>query len=308
MTRYAALDIGTNSQLLLVAEKDSAGGFCDILDLAVVTRLGQGLGHSGKLQPEAIRRNLKQLAKYKDILDDMGVERLAAVGTLCLRKAQNASAFLRRAELEIGIQIDVVSGEEEARLTYQGVRSGLPNSCERPLVFDLGGGSTEFILGCREKVVQRLSLEVGAVLATERFLLSDPARAREICALSRQLTQEALKPLQIFGGYDLLIGVGGTVTTLGAMHLKLEKYNKDRINGLLLTRPFVAALTERLGKLDLATRKKIIGLDPNRADVILAGALIVLEVMRLVGAQSLTVSDRGLRHGLLHERFDNSAV
>ncbi len=307
MTRYAALDIGTNSQLMLVAERSADGRFGDVLDRATVTRLGQGLDHSGMLRADAMQRNLEQLAKYKNILDEMGVERIAAAGTLCLRKAHNATEFLERVEREIGVRIEVVSGEEEARLTYLGVQSGLPVSCCEPLVFDLGGGSTEFIMGRRGQVARRISLEVGAVRMTERFLHSDPAKACEILALSDHLTKKALESLHALSGFDALIGVGGTVTTLGAMHLKLDQYKNERIHGLQLTGSIVAALTRKLGKLDLASLKKLAGVDPKRADVILAGALIVRQVMSLVGAKILTVSDRGLRHGLLHERFGKPA-
>lgn len=302
MTRAAALDIGTNSQLLLVVEADSAGRRT-ICDLAVVTRLGEGIEHSNRLRSEAIARNLEQLASYKRKLDELSVERVVAVGTMCLRRAQNASEFIESAAREIGIQIEVVSGEEEARLTYRGVSSNLPDDCQRPLVFDLGGGSIEFVMGNRERLLKRLSLEAGAVLMTERFLHSDPARASEMQALSDHLVADVLEPLRAIGDFDLLLGVGGTVTSLGAMHLGLRSYDRDRIQGLQLTVRDISAQVEQLAGLDLAGRQQLAGLDPKRADIILAGALIVRDVCRLSGAGALTISDRGLRHGLLRERF-----
>ncbi|HUT99801.1 MAG TPA: Ppx/GppA phosphatase family protein [Myxococcota bacterium] len=303
MTRFATLDIGTNSQLLLVAERDERGDFHDLLDRAVVTRLGLGLERTGSLQLQTMEHNLDQIRVFLRLCSDMGVDKIAAAGTLCLRKAKNAGDFLREVERETGIRIEVVSGEEEARLTFIGVRSGLPAGMARPLVFDLGGGSCEFILGQDGRIERRFSLEVGAVRMTDRFLPSDPAAPGEIDSLRSHLDGEALVELTTLADFQSLVGVGGTVTTLGAMHLELEDYRADRIQGMELARADIDGLCEKLAFLSVAERKRLSGLDPKRADVILAGALIVQRIVHLLGAGGLVVSDRGLRHGLMQERF-----
>jgi exopolyphosphatase / guanosine-5'-triphosphate,3'-diphosphate pyrophosphatase len=176
-----------------------------------------------------------------------------------------------------------------------------------PLVFDLGGGSCEFILGQDGRIERRFSLEIGAVSLTDRFLPSDPAAPAEIDSLRSYLNGEALADLETLGDFQSLVGVGGTVTTLAAMHLGLEEYRADRIQDMELTREELDGLCESLAPLSVAERKRLSGLDPKRADVILAGALIIQRIVHRLGIGGLVVSVLGLRHGLMQERFGTLA-
>ncbi len=301
--RFAAIDVGTNSVLMLVAERRPGGRLRQVLDLSKVTRLGQGLDATGNINPEAAERTLSCIKDFLAQGEKLNIISRVAVGTLCLRNATNADWFIRRAAEELDLRIEIIKGPEEARLTYLGVMQDLPEGSTRPAVFDVGGGSTEIIFGSSSLLNSRQSLEVGASRATEAFLPGDPPSPEALHALLNHLEDVSFRQFEA-EAFDSLLGVGGTVTTMAAVELGLEEYDASRVQGLALSRSQVAAQMERFRTANLLERKAIPGLDPARADVILGGVAVIYGLMRRLGADSFTVSARGLRHGLLAERFE----
>lgn len=296
--KVATIDIGTNSVLLLIAERRD-GVLVPLLERATITRLGQNVDATRRLVPEAIERTLSCLASYAEELRAFGVERLEAVGTSAMRDAAGGSEFVERAERLLGERPRVISGDEEAELTFHGALSGLhlggPVS-----VFDVGGGSTEIITGqagAAPSFTRAKSLDIGSVRLFERHVQNDPPGPEELARACDDI-RAALATVQAPEAGITLVGVAGTVTTLAAIELGLPDYDPARVHGSLLRRESVVALAERLAKLTLAERQALAGLEPKRADVIVVGAAIVREVLDWSGCSELVVSDRGVRWGL----------
>jgi exopolyphosphatase/guanosine-5'-triphosphate,3'-diphosphate pyrophosphatase len=294
----ATIDIGTNSVLLLIAERRD-GVLVPLLERATITRLGQNVDATRRLLPEAIERTLSCLASYAEELRSFHVERLEAVGTSAMRDAAGGSEFIERAARLLGERPRVISGDEEAELTFHGALSGL--HVEGPVsVFDVGGGSTEIITGnagTKPSFSRAKSLDVGSVRLFERHVRNDPPRADEL-GRARDDIQAALATVEPPGAGITLVGVAGTVTTLAAIELGLAAYDPARVHGSRLSRASAAALADQLAKQTLAERQARAGLEPKRADVIVVGAAIVREVLDWSGCSELIVSDRGVRWGL----------
>jgi len=298
----ASIDIGTNSTLLLIADVQGAS-LTRVLDRAVVTRLGAGVDASRALAPDAVARTLDVLREYTLELQTHGVTSLRAVATSAVRDATNREDFLRPARALLGVEVETLSGEEEARATFRGALLGLALEAGAPVVtFDIGGGSTEVIVGRvgdRDPRSAR-SIDVGAVRLTERHLRADPPTEGELLGL-RVAADRALATLGVSPMGHTLVGLAGTVTTLAAVHEAVVPYAHERIHGMRLARPVVDLLADRLTSLPLGPRRAVPGLDPRRADVIIAGVVIVQAVMDWAGAASFVVSDGGVRVGLLAE-------
>jgi exopolyphosphatase/guanosine-5'-triphosphate,3'-diphosphate pyrophosphatase len=304
--KVAAIDIGTNSVLLVIAVQGVAG-VEPLLERATITRLGEGVDKTRRLAPAAAERNLACLRAYAADLRAHGNPRLDVVGTSALRDAEGAQAFLDEAELILGVRPRVIAGDEEAALTFRGALSGLALSGEL-LVFDVGGGSTELISGnalAGALPQSRVSLDIGSVRLFERHVRSDPPSSAELQAIeadvARELSSAAPLAHQPSAGRSTLVGVAGTVTTLKALELGLEPYEAARVHGAVLTLSAVEALCAKLASLPLAERQQLPGLEPKRADVIVAGAIIVRDLLRRSGAREMVVSDRGVRFGLLEQ-------
>lgn len=300
----AGIDIGTNTLRLLIAETGPQP-FRQLFSDRTITRLGQGLDRSGALAPDAQERTLSALARFAEQVRLHSATALAAVGTSALRMAGNTPDFIRAAKARAGIEVRVITGDEEARLTLLGVRSALgPGPAGRSgtcLVLDIGGGSTELILARSGGESAVRSLPLGAVYLTERFIHHDPPRQDEINGL-RNAVRETLRSLDGPGGAVLpaaLIGTAGTITTLTAMHLGMNEYDPERINGSRLTKQVIDRLVASLAAKDLLERRVMKGLEPGREDIILAGAVVVQEVMERAGAADLLVSEGGLREGIV---------
>jgi exopolyphosphatase/guanosine-5'-triphosphate,3'-diphosphate pyrophosphatase len=251
-----------------------------------------------------VQRNLACLRAYADDLRAHGSPRLDVVGTSALRDAEGARDFLDEAERILGVRPRVIAGEEEAALTFRGALSGLSLAGEL-LVFDVGGGSTELILGSARALAApetRVSLDIGSVRLFERHVRSDPPSAAELAAIEADIARElatATSLLDRSSSAITLVGVAGTVTTLKALELQLAVYEPARVHGAVLTLDGIEKLCAKLVSLPLAQRRELPGLEPKRADVIVAGALIVRDLLRRTGAASAVVSDRGVRFGLL---------
>jgi exopolyphosphatase/guanosine-5'-triphosphate,3'-diphosphate pyrophosphatase len=303
--RVACVDIGTNSVLLLVAEQAPGGEVRAVVERATITRLGQGVDATGELAPEARARTLRCLESYAEEARRLGASRVLAVGTSAMRDARGGADFAREAAALLGEAPRVISGGEEARLTFRGALSGLRLPPGPALVFDVGGGSTELIVGevsggspCIERAA---SLDVGSVRLTERHLRSDPPLPSEVEAL-RVEVDRLLTAFPPAPGASL-VGVAGTVTTLAAVARGVVPYDGARVHGLDLAASEVESLTHRLASLPVAERRELPGLEPKRADVIAAGALLVERLIRWAGGPRLLVSDRGVRWGLALEAF-----
>lgn len=304
MDRKAVIDIGTNSIKLYVAELGPDGSLATVIDKNNIARLGEGMDEERTLQQEAIRRNAEAVAEFADLAKSNGAGEIVAVGTMALRTAKNAKDFIDAVRDLSGIEVRVIPGEEEAEFAYLAVLSGIGASVERLAVCDVGGGSTEFIFGGQAGIDRRFSINLGAVKVSADYLSSDPPSSKEVeDAISYVL--DVLKENGVNDNMpvDKLVGIGGTITSMGAVKFKMEKYDPDVIQGSILTRDDVDRLIALFRSVPLDERRSIIGLQPKRAEVIIGGACIVRGIMESLGTDELTMSDRGLRHGLMFRLF-----
>jgi exopolyphosphatase / guanosine-5'-triphosphate,3'-diphosphate pyrophosphatase len=281
--RVAAVDLGTNSTRLLVADVDG-GRVEEVARRSHITRLGEGVDERRKLLPLPVARVRNVLSDYRRELEALDAERVLTIGTSAVRDAENGEAFLGEIEWSYGFTTRLVTGDEEAALTLRGVATGRPVD-EGTLVLDVGGGSTELTT-----TSERTSIDVGSVRLTERHLRSDPPAPGALAAAASEV-RDLLPQLEPSNA----VGVAGTITTLAA--LELGGYDPDRVHGYHLSRAAVEQQLERLASLPLAERRKLPGLEPERAPVIVGGALIVSAVLDRYGLQGLDVSERDLLHG-----------
>jgi exopolyphosphatase/guanosine-5'-triphosphate,3'-diphosphate pyrophosphatase len=305
--RCAFLDIGTNTILCLIAELESGGGAFRVLeDLAEVARLGEGVDASRRIAEQGEQRSIEVLKQYLERCRVLGVEEIVAVGTSALRDAENSAEVRERWRRDLGLNVRVISGDEEAAYSYLAVQKGLA-LCQRALlVIDIGGGSTEFIRGNRSGVLEAVSLNLGSVRLTERFLHSDPVNAAELAAMIKAMDGELAALADRWREQRpalTLVGIAGTFTTLAAVEKKLTRYSHSEVHGSILTVAEVRRQVRHFSARTLAELKTIPGLEPKRADVILAGACLVERIMTFFESERLTVSDEGVRYGLLHERL-----
>jgi exopolyphosphatase/guanosine-5'-triphosphate,3'-diphosphate pyrophosphatase len=299
--RYAVIDVGTNSVKFHIGELAADGSWSTVVDRAEVTRLGEGLDQSGRLESEPIRRTADAIAGMVEEARQNEVEGIAAVGTAGMRTASNSSKLIDAVRERTGIEIEVIPGEEEARLAFLAVKAALGQTAGTLVVFDTGGGSSQFTFGHEDQVDERFSVNVGAVRFTEQFGL-DGAVGEDVIEATRAAMAADLglagKPAP-----DQLVGMGGAVTNIAAVKHELGQYDPAMIQGTVLTADELDRQIELYRTRSADERREIVGLQPNRAEVILAGACVVRTVMTKLASDSLTVSDRGLRHGVLVERF-----
>jgi exopolyphosphatase/guanosine-5'-triphosphate,3'-diphosphate pyrophosphatase len=300
--RYAVIDVGTNSVKFHVGERRRDGVWTTVVDRAEVTRLGEGLDAGGELRSEPMQRTAAAIAGMADEARKQGAEALAAVGTAGLRIASNSQEFIRLVRERCGVEIEVISGDDEARLAYRAATAGLGPSHGSRAVFDTGGGSSQFTFGEGDRIDEQFSVNVGAARFTERFGL-DEAVSKETLGAALAAIGTELHQLDGRPAPDALLGMGGAVTNLAAVKHALPAYDRDVVQGTVLDRDEVDRQLELYRTSGGDERAKIAGLQQNRAGVILAGACIVRNVLEKLGRDSLTVSDHGLRHGLLIERF-----
>jgi exopolyphosphatase/guanosine-5'-triphosphate,3'-diphosphate pyrophosphatase len=295
--RVATLDIGTNSILLLVY--DAATGRA-VEERARVERLGQGVDRTGRLDPAAIARALDALREYAAVIAAHGAERVAAVGTQALREVPNGADFLEPAREILGVAVEVIGGEREAELAARAVLASFPELARgETVIVDIGGGSTELIVASGGAVRSMVSVKLGSVRMTERHLAHDPPTADEARAMLADI-DATLAGVELPAGATY-VGVAGTVTTLASVALGLERYDGERVHGLRLARAEIVRQLEAYLGTSVAARRAMPGMHPQRADVIPGGCAIVAQVLARAGADSLLVSDRGIRWGLAEE-------
>jgi exopolyphosphatase/guanosine-5'-triphosphate,3'-diphosphate pyrophosphatase len=288
--RYGAVDIGTNSCRLLIADKNAQGKLVTIHKELETTRIGEGINKSRLLNEAAIARTLLCLSHFRDIMREYKVNTYRTVATNAVREAGNRNDFVKRVRSQVGIEVEIVSGTEEASLSYNGVVKGLETSGD-PLVADLGGGSTEFI--CPDQNLL-LSISVGAVRAAE----ADMNAAQIIEKLNPLLKyQKQLKNKP-------LIMVGGTATSLVAIKKGMAQYDPERVHGAVLSRGEIGDLYNMLEKMPLALRRRLPGLQPERADIIHKGALIILVILEVLGHKEIIVSDTDILQGIIWSMLD----
>lgn len=302
MSRYAVIDVGTNSVKFHIGERDPAGAWRKVVDRAEVTRLGENLQQTGELASQAMQRTLEAITGMAEEARRNGVQGLVAVGTAGMRIARNSADFIEQVRGRCGVDIEVIPGEEEGRLAFVAVQAGLGIGEGSLVVFDTGGGSSQFTFGHGRAVDERFSVNVGAVRYAEKYRLdgvvTEAGLRQALAAIAADLARlDGARPP------DALIGMGGATTNIAAVKLGLADYDPDIVQGSTLDRRELDRQIELYRTTPLEERRRIVGLQPSRAEVILAGACIVRTVMEKLGKEALCVSDRGLRHGLLVERF-----
>ena len=300
--RFAVIDVGSNSVKLHVGERSADGGWRAIADQAQVTRLGEGLVREGRLGTAPIERTVNAIVAMAAVARDERAEEIVAVGTAALRLAPNAGELLADTRARSGVQVEVTPADEEARLAYVAATSGLPLPAGALAVFDTGGGSSQFTFGDDHGVQERFSVNVGAARFTERYAL-DRAAPKDVLEAALAAIAADLSRLEGRGTPDAVIAMGGAVTNLAAVKHGLTAYDRDVVHGTVLDRDEIDRQIELYRARPAVRRRQIAGLQPSRAEVILAGACIVRTVLTMLRCDALAVCDRGLRHGVLAERF-----
>jgi exopolyphosphatase/guanosine-5'-triphosphate,3'-diphosphate pyrophosphatase len=302
-SRIASIDIGTNTVLMLIADVNTQGKITTVHEEQRIIRLGKNVDAEKNIGVEGLNKCADVLREYKTIADKFACDQLTACGTSALRDARNREWFCDEIKRQTGVTIEILSGDEEAMWTFQGGRLVLsePDIQNEILVIDIGGGSTEFIQGNTSTIHHKISLDIGAVRLTEKFIHSDPITSAEEKALTQFAADLMKEKLSNFKSGEKVqaIGVAGTITTLAAMEQQMGKYEPAKINGYTITKNSLQKLLGKLRPTTLVQRKSLKGLQPERADVIFAGAIILSEAMRYFNLNELTVSNHGLRYGLV---------
>jgi exopolyphosphatase/guanosine-5'-triphosphate,3'-diphosphate pyrophosphatase len=297
--RYAVLDIGTNTVKLLVADYDG-GELKPLLEHSETTRIGQGVAGNGRLLPEAVERTVEVVGHFADEARKLGAQRFLGFATSAVRDASNREEFRRAFHARTGFDCEVISGNREAGMIFIGATSQAEWREREVIVFDIGGGSIEFIRGRRGTIDFKVSLDCGAVRVTELFLKSDPPSRSELAALDghvRALLQSPDPPIPRPLEPMPLLGTGGTISCLASVALKCPLPDPARIDGHRLTLDRLIELLDHLASMPLAQRRQVRGLPPKRADIIVAGAAILVAGVEFLGQSEITVSARNLRHG-----------
>jgi exopolyphosphatase/guanosine-5'-triphosphate,3'-diphosphate pyrophosphatase len=293
--RVAVVDVGTNSARLLVA--DVAGGRVSPVERrSTVTRLGRGVDLSGRLSAEAIEDACAAIGDYVALYKELGAETVEAIATSAVRDAENGSAFVAELRERFALSARVLDGEEEARLTYLGATSE-QRPTEPTLVVDIGGGSTELIVGTGETISFHTSLQAGVVRHSERHIATDPPTVLELEALATDV--RGLIEAAIADGVEVKAGiaVAGTPTSLAAVELGLEPYDPARVHGHVLSLPSIQRMLSQLASTPLAQRVEIPGMHPDRAPTIVAGVVVLIETMRAFGLERIQVSEHDILYG-----------
>jgi exopolyphosphatase/guanosine-5'-triphosphate,3'-diphosphate pyrophosphatase len=294
--RVAVVDIGTNSTRMLIADVAGAG-VEEVERRTTVTNMGRGVDHTSRICTDAIEDVCGAIGDYKAHYEEMGAERIMAVATSAVRDAANGDAFIAELRERFNLDARLLTGEEEAHLTYLGATAQRP--AEDPtLVFDIGGGSTELIVGTHADVDFHTSLQAGTIRHSERHLTSDPPNPHELEDLASDVRNLIASAIGVRDGQPShAIAVAGTPTSLAAIDQELEPYDSDRVHGYRLGMKRVQRMLSRLSSLPLAERLRVPGLHPGRAPTIVAGTVILVQVMRAFGMDEIEVSERDILHG-----------
>ncbi|MFF4170954.1 exopolyphosphatase [Streptomyces sp. NPDC001744] len=299
MTRVAGIDCGTNSIRLLVADVDpETGGLTELDRRMRIVRLGQGVDRTGRLAPEALERTFAACREYAEVIRELGAEKVRFVATSASRDAENRDDFVNGVVEILGVEPEVVTGDQEAGLSFTGATADLPGT-EKYLVVDIGGGSTEFVTGS-SRVEAARSVDIGCVRLTERHVRHDPPTAEEAEAIRadvRAALDLAAETVPI-GTAGTLVGLAGSVTTVAALALGLPEYDSEQVHHSRISAAQVAEVADRLLASTHAERAALPVIHPGRIDVIIAGALVLREVVERVGAAEVVVSEHDILDGI----------
>jgi exopolyphosphatase/guanosine-5'-triphosphate,3'-diphosphate pyrophosphatase len=303
--RVAVVDIGTNSTRLLIAEVDPTSGAVDELERrSNVTRLGHGVDASGSLAEDAMQRVFATLRSYRALIDEHGAGANLAVLTSAVRDAANGASFAEHVRNDFGLDARVLSGEQEAQLTFLGAMSGRPTeaspgAAEPTVVVDIGGGSTEFVVGVGHSAGFHTSLHAGVVRMSERHIHSDPPSPDELRALVHDVRSTFLEglPASERAGVAQGIAVAGTATSAASIDQELDPYDPARVHGYMLQLGTVELLLARLAEMDERQRREVVGLHPDRAPTIVAGMILLEEAMRAFELEQIQVSEHDILYG-----------
>ena len=330
--RWASIDIGTNTLRLLIADIDNKipkrrdKKLKPIIVKRIITRLGGDYTEQGGIDREAKERTIGALKIFSEKIKEYHVKQVTAVATSVVRRARNREEFLKNVFEQTGIKVDIISGDEEARLALLGVLSVIRvgtdfisqrRTVSRCLVIDIGGGSTEFIAVDSGKIIGAWSMEMGVVHLTEKYIKTDPPTRSELDAMETEIERiicdlrSTIYDLVFFNPKseirnsesEIFVGTAGTITTLAAIDQKLEKYESDKINNYILSYEAIKKIYHHLASLPLEQREEILSLEKGREDIIIPGAAIVLKAMKMFGFDKMTVSDAGLLEGILLDKI-----
>ena len=309
MKKIASIDIGSNTVRLLILEYDENQKFQTLASRRVITRLGEGMDVHGRLIESRISATISALSTFRNDCRKNGNPPLHAVATSAVREASNGKEFIDLAREVTGIEIEIISWEDEARLTLQGVFWKLPHANRKTLTFDIGGGSTEFILSEGKNIVNFCSSSLGVVRLTEKFIHQHPVNNNEYENLTTHLSRELKAIKKKLSDFipQVLIGTAGTITTLAALIRNIYPYDPEKIHGTLLTRQEIEILFQDLKIKSLNERLNLKPLERGREDLIIAGTAIVLKTMKTFKCETLLVSEYSLREGITLKGLENKA-
>ena len=308
---YAVIDIGTNTFRLLIADVSPGQGkdtisFREIHSERIITRLGEGLSEDGLLQEEALKRGIDTLRQFSKLIDEHNCEKVLAIATSALRNARNSAEFIANAKESAGIEIEIITGEEEAELTAAGMLIDIdgPGSC---LMVDIGGGSTELIFTGDNVTPAVRTLDLGVVYLAEKYMKSDPPSGNDLEMLGKEISDKVETVREFFTSLitpeTILMGTAGTITTLAAALQQLEKYNHDRVHNFRMNITDLKGICSEMTKMTTAERSKFLPFEPSRLDIIVPGTLILLTLMSIFRFNEIVVSNYGLREGILAELY-----
>ncbi|WZL72811.1 Ppx/GppA phosphatase family protein [Clostridiaceae bacterium 35-E11] len=307
MYKAGAIDIGTNSMRILIAtieDNDIVQSFKDL----ETTRMGEKVDQTGRLSMDAIDRNIEALNKFMDIAKKEGITQVPIIATSAVRDAQNKEVFLERAQNEVNAKIEVITGDREAELGFLGVIRGLKKKDQNILVVDIGGGSTELIFGNESGIQKLVSVDMGAVRMTEKFVKTDPIHPKEKETMVKEVDNLLASIMHIFHSLpiDHVVGIGGTVTTIAAVAKKLRVYDRDAIHQYNLSHKQVKSILNEFCLKNLQQRKEIPGLHPKRADIITAGTIILDSILSTLSVKSIKISEYDNLEGLVFEQIEKN--
>jgi exopolyphosphatase/guanosine-5'-triphosphate,3'-diphosphate pyrophosphatase len=301
---YASIDLGSNTVLLLIVQRESDGSLVEIRQEQRFPRLGEGIQQTGRIKSEKIEKTAQYLEEYLQLCRKYNVRWVKLVGTAALREAENGKEFCATIKNELNVEVNLISGEQEARLGYIGALSNKSELSGRILMVDIGGGSSEFTWGQNDKYEHEISLPIGSVKLTEKYALENRTSSSQIQQAQNFITTVLEKNSARFPQkVDTMIGTAGTFTTLAQIQMKMSEYDSKKIDSSILKLEQVSDIQAHLKELDAQQRLKIPGLVPGREDVILGGTIIAAEILRFFGKGEIIISDRGLRFGVIIEEL-----
>lgn len=308
MQKIALIDIGTNSvRMIILKENDNDSLYSNkYMD---TTRIGEGVDKTKNISDDGMNRTIEALKKYKKIADDKNVSKIYAIATSAVRDSENKSIFLQKVKEEVGLEISVISGEEEARLGFLGVSKGVEiskivKSDDYILVIDIGGGSTELIVGRNGNIEYSISLDLGAVRMTDKFVSSDPVLKSEQDKMSNYIVNEINTVMDNIIKYPIktIIGIGGTITTAGTIDFEMEEYDRKKIHNHYISLKNINAINSKLWKKTIDERKNTKGLQPKRADIIPAGFMILELLLLSIKSSGIVISEYDNLEGMFFDK------